>query len=420
MASHQILTEARIKTDLAAADDDKEVRLYDAKLPGLLLWRRPRGKSRWYVLKRAGGKMVWVSLGDINHWPTVPLEVARRLAAEALGKLAVGESPTKAKAVRRAEAKGGKVPFQDAIDHVADRMATKGRSERHIAELRRVSEAILAKGVRDLCDPRAGAVAEKWIKSLPCGDLTKHRYAAHLKAIGRAALRKYPDLVRDPFLSVEAGTSALPAPALFELSELVQLASDAAMTTEWGRLFVFLLYTGCRMREGEYARWDRIDLERRTFIVQPPTAAEKAAGEAVKRDKGRTVTLQPELVELLRQWPHPKGGEFVFADECRTTSPLTTESIRAHLKLLGIPVDGRHIHTLRHAHVALSVACGVSDMQLRLSVGHGGPAMTAHYANAAMRWRGMLADWDGTFKLRDKAEVERLTGGASIVAKVAV
>ena len=186
--------------------------------------------------------MAWVALGDINDWPTVPVEVARRLAAEALGKLAVGENPAKAKAAKRAQARGGKVPFQDAINHVVERMATKGRSERHIAELRRVSEAILAKGVRDLCDPRVGTIAETWIKGQPCGNLTKHRYAAHLKAIGRASLRKYPELVRDPFLSVEAGTSALPAPALFTLPELIALASDGRYC---GR-FVMVRPTTCR------------------------------------------------------------------------------------------------------------------------------------------------------------------------------
>ncbi len=57
-------------------------------------------------------------------------------------------------------------------------------------------------------------------------------------------------------------------------------------------------------------------------------------------------------------------------------------------------------------------------MELRLSVGHGGPEMTKHYANAAMLWRAKLKDWHGTFKLRDQAEVERLTktAGAKEVA----
>ena len=34
--------------------------------------------------------------------------------------------------------------------------------------------------------------------------------------------------------------------------------------------------------------------------------------------------------------------------------------------------------------------------------------MTAHYGNAAMFWRGKLSAWNGTFRLRDPAEVARL------------
>jgi hypothetical protein len=80
-------------------------------------------------------------------------------------------------------------------------------------------------------------------------------------------------------------------------------------------------------------------------------------------------------------------------------------------------VDERHVHTLRHSHVALSVACGVSDLQLRLSVGHGGPEMTKHYANAAMLWRGKLKDWGGRFRLRDPGERARLVGTELAVAQ---
>jgi len=127
----------------------------------------------------------------------------------------------------------------------------------------------------------------------------------------------------------------------------------------------------------------------------------------VKRDKGRTVYLQPELVDLLRQWSR-LHGDFLFPSSCQTTNGDSTLAFRAHLAHLGIPVAGRHIHTLRHAHVSLSVACGVEDMRLRLSVGHGGPEMTRHYANAAILWRGQLGSWTGTFHLRDTAERVRL------------
>jgi len=402
------LTEAGIKKALDAANPKAELRLYDAKTPGLLLWRRPGGKARWYLFKRVGKKMKRSAVGEINALDDVPLDLARELAERDKGRLATGIDLAAAKKAKREAAKGGRYPLRDLLDHIITRMETKGRAARHTAERKRVGEALIAAGLTDMGNPRASGIAEKWINGQKCGELTKHRYGMHVRALGRAALKKYDDLPRDPFRSLEVGSATIPAPDLFTLSELFTLTSEPALKTPWGRLCAFLLYTGCRMREGMWARWSRIDLGNATFSVLPPSVEERDAGEAVKRGKGRTVTLQAELVEILRAMPH-LHGDFLFPDICRTISGDSTLAFREHLGVLDIPVDGRHIHTLRHAHVTLSVACGVPDMQLRLSVGHGGPAMTAHYSNAAMLWRGKLKDWNGVFRLRDPAEVKRLT-----------
>lgn len=358
--------------------------------------------------------------GRDQLYADVPLALARELAEQAKGKLAAGADLTAEKKARRTAARGGRFPFRDVLERVLNGMRAKGRADKHVAERKRIGDALLAAGLTDLGDPRACGIAEAWINRQECSNLTKHRYGMHTRALGRAALKCLDDLPRDPFRALDVGSATIPAPAMFTLDELCALAGDDAASTPWGRLIRFLLYTGCRMREGMYARWSRIDLDHATFAVLPPTEAEREAGEAVKRNRGRTVVLQPELVDILRSMPHAHG-DFLFTDQCRGAEGSTTVYFRDHLTRLGIPVNGRHIHTLRHAHVTLSVACGVPDMQLRLSVGHGGPAMTAHYGNAAMLWRGKLAQWHGIFKLRDPVEAKRLNiqvrdGGCQHVA----
>lgn len=380
-----------------------EDRIYDLTQASLLLRVRPNSKA-WYCFKWMNGRQHNVRLGD---FPGMPVVLARKAAAKQLAALYDGKDPAAEKRARRAEERGGKVPLRDVLDHLVTRMTEKGRQDKHIAERKRIGDALTAAGLRDLCDPRACAIAEKWITEQTCSPLTKHRYGQHVKALGRVAVRRWPDLPKDPFTALEVGSPTIPPPAMFELPELFALASDQALGTEWGRLFAFLLYTGCRFREGAYARWSRIDLDSATFGVLPPSVEEREAGEAVKRNKGRTVTLQSELVELLKSWPK-SHGDFVFGPACQSTTGSTTIAFREHLDHLDIPLDERHIHTLRHSHVALSVASGVSDLQLRLSVGHGGPEMTKHYANAAMLWRAKLKDWKGCFRLRDVAEVRRL------------
>ena len=416
--NHNNLTEKGIETALARLGEDDELRLFDGKLPGLVLWRRRRGTPRWYAFRRVAGRKVRVPLAEPSAYPDLRLEQARALYPAVLTRLAAGEDMAKVRRQQRVaaaverkaartEMQGGKVPLVSVLEHVEVRMTTLARAPRHTAERQRIGKALIAAGLKDLCDPGACAIAEKWINAQACGDLTKHRYGQHVRALGRVALKKYDELPKDPFRNLEVGSRTIPAPAMFTLPELVDLASDRALATDWGRLFGFLLFTGCRYREGAFARWSRIDIDNATYGILPPTKEEREAGEAVKRGKGRTVTLQADLVNLLRGWPK-LYDDFLFASATRITTGDTTVAFRDHCKALGITIGERHIHTLRHSHVALSVACGVPDMQLRLSVGHGGPEMTAHYASAAMLWRGKLKDWHGTFRLRDPAELARL------------
>jgi integrase len=453
------LTQQSIDEALRGAGDGP-LRLRDGKVLGLTLWRRTTApakrtgkakivtktpatdrpapavsKPRWYLIRRVGSRVRTIPVASPGDYPSVSLETARAAAQQVLADLAKDKDPVKVREEARQQHVAeqaekqrkavGLVPWLDVIAAMEARMQEKGREGRHVAERKRVADGIAKVGLKDLTDPRACAIAEGWIRKQKCSPLTQHRYGMHVRALGRFAARKFPLMQqRDPFLPLEVGNATIPIPAAFTLDELTKLASDAALTTDWGRLFVFLFYSGCRMREGMYARWSRIDLDTATFSVLPPTEKEREAGEAVKRGKGRTVTLQAELVEILRGWKAKRGpSDFLFPPEVQTISFLTTTRFREHVTLLGIPVQrdgkGRHIHTLRHMHVALSVACGVPDMQLRLSVGHGGAKMSEHYSTMAMLWRAKLAPWHGVFKLRDEAEVARLTGSPAKPTKVA-
>jgi integrase len=145
-----------------------------------------------------------------------------------------------------------------------------------------------------------------------------------------------------------------------------------------------------------------VDLERATFLVIPPNAAERAAGEAVKRDRARAVALQPELVVLLRRWQDDADGDWLWPEPVRDLGRHSTSALRAHLTALGITQGERVFHSLRHSHCSLALAAGEDGLRLRLSVGHAGDAMTAHYAAQAMRWRGEVAGWGGVWRLRGR------------------
>lgn len=418
MPKPENLTEPRIRAKLAESDPSADFRLYDPKVPGLLLWRRPNGKARWYVFARAGGRMRRLPVGELSAWESIPLETARDLARALVGKLAAGVDVAAERATKRGRAsverRGGQVPLADALKLHLKELARRGRDANHIKELDRVTKAAIAAGVKDLADKGASAKARKWLEGLDLSEPTRHRYRVHLCAVSKTALKNWPAeiLPRDPFLALTGQGVILPAPPVFNPAEAVRLLSDKALALPGGRLWAFLLLTGCRLKEATWARWDRINLDRSTFDVVPPDAAEYAAGSRVKRMKPRTVALPAELVELLTTWK-PKaaqGDHFLFSEEWRTRPHIRNMlAFRAHLDALVIPLEGRRIHSLRHTRQTLGIAAGEDSLRLRLSMGHAGEDMGAHYGRLAMRWRGLLGAWNGELHLRDPEEEARIT-----------
>lgn len=316
-----------------------------------------------------------------------------------------------------AAARGGKAPLADALGFHLKDLKRRGRASDsgHVKELKRVIEAAIAAKVVDLADRGIAAKASKWLDSLDVSEPTRNRYRVHLLAVTKTALANWPPevLPRDPLLALRGKGAAMPVPAVFDPAEAVALASDKALALPTGQLWAFLLMTGCRFKEATWSRWDRINLERGTFDVVPPDAAEYAAGSRVKRMKARTVHLGSELVALLATWKDKrtnKADPFVFASEWRTRPHVyNTFAFRTHLKALEIPLASRKIHSLRHTRQTLGLAAGEDSLRLRLSMGHAGEDMGAHYGRLAMRWRSLLASWSGELRLRDPAEAGRIT-----------
>mgnify|MGYP001788349318 CR=1 FL=1 len=419
MPARMIFTEDRL-VKLKAPEKGRTT-YYDAKVQQLALRLTAAGCKTFYVVVWANHKQNWVALGNKDR---LTVEQARELAHDALAKLARKVDPNLQKKEERAKAKeerakeeeasqGGKAPLQDALDIHLKALAKKGRDAGHVAEIKRVVTAVIAAGAVDLANPQTVVTAKKWLDSLDVSEPTRHRYRVHLCAVSKTALKNLPAeiLPRDPFLALTGEGVNLPPPPVFDPVEAVILASDVALALPSGRLWAFLLMSGCRFKEATWARWDRINLSKATFDVVPPDAAEYAAGSRVKRMKPRTVALPAELVVLLTAFSLEANpsAPFLFSAEWRTRPHVyNTLAFRKNLDALKIPLNGRKIHSLRHTRQTIGIACGEDSLRLRLSMGHAGEDMGAHYGRLAMRWRGLLSDWNGELKLRDPVEVERI------------
>ena len=108
-----MLTDIQIKK-LALPQSRKE--LPDGKIPGLYLILQPSGARSWAVRYRFAGQPKKLTLGP---YPAIDLATARKRAQEALGDVAGGKDPARAKKTARAARKAERETEEHRLDPVA-------------------------------------------------------------------------------------------------------------------------------------------------------------------------------------------------------------------------------------------------------------------------------------------------------------
>ena len=136
-------------------------------------------------------------------------------------------------------------------------------------------------------------------------------------------------------------------------------------------IVALLLMLGCRKSELLNAKWEHMDLDRRTWKI--PLS---------KSGKMRHVPLSSAAVDLLREVPRWKGCPYVLPNP-KTLKPLVdfhepwaTACRRAGLK------DVR-IHDLRHTFASNLVNAGHSLFVVSRALGHASVVQTARYSHLA-------------------------------------
>lgn len=409
-ASHAPLSEAMLGK--LAAPKKGELRLYDSKVPGLLLrWRAGASAPRWYLLKRVRERTVQSVLGELSSWPAVSVVNARALATKALADLANGISPSDVRAKTRkdkADKAAMVLPMSEVWKRHKAKLLEGERGAEHIREMQLLAEQSEAAGVEDLRHPGIAAKAEAWLMKQDLAPSTRRRRRGFFKDLGNTAQRWWM-LADNPFSALELSTpDAVPDIELFSLAECCDLVSDAGLKHAWGALGAVLLYHGLRLQEGVWMHEERIDADAGVLRVTPPTAAERKLGYRVKRNKAREVPLQEEWLELRKKLPKQKDG-YLFPEEFRTLNRKTHwRHFRTWCKSVGIDPGPRSPHTLRHQRATVGLASREGDMRIQLSLGHAGAAMTKHYAQKAMRWTRAVGHWHGVMRFRDPVEVAKL------------
>jgi integrase len=414
VVSHREVRETEALIKKLTAPTHGELRLFDKKVPYLLLrWRakskptKTETKPRWYICKRIRGRLVQSVLGELSTWPEVSLELARELATAALADLAKGVSPSDVRASAR-KAKADKaaevIPMGEVWKRHKAILVERERCPEHIREMQLLAEQSEKAGVDDLRCPDIAARAETWLMKQKLAPSTRRRRRGFFKDMGDTA-RRWWKLDDNPFSALEVSApDTVPDIELFSLPQCCALVSDEGLADPWGQMGALLLYHGLRLQEGLWMHDERIDEAAGVLRVTPPTAAERKQGHRVKRNKAREVPLQAEWLELRKRLPKQADG-YLFPIEFRKLNRKTHwRYFHAWCKSVGIDAGSRSPHTLRHQRATVGLASNEGELRLQLALGHAGAAMTKHYAQKAMRWKKAIGHWHGVMRFRDPAE----------------
>ncbi|MCX7091988.1 MAG: tyrosine-type recombinase/integrase [Methylobacter sp.] len=135
--------------------------------------------------------------------------------------------------------------------------------------------------------------------------------------------------------------------------------------------FELLLYTGVRRQEALDAKWEHVDLQKRTWYI--PRS---------KSGKLRHVILNGMAIELLQRQPRVPGNPYIFPGKIKGKQINNPQKAFARvLKKAGI--SNFRIHDLRHTHASIAINNGASLYEVQHLLGHSQSKTTSRYAHLA-------------------------------------
>ena len=241
-------------------------------------------------------------------------------------------------------------------------------------------------GLKNLAE--IGAVeAENYARDLKKEPFAPRTYNGHMKFLRSffKTLRLRASLAENPFDGAVLVEGSTLSRRELTPEELIKIFSTAT-----GSIRVMLavgVFTGLRLGDVCRLKWTDFDFQRNQVTVIP--------GKTARKGRKVTIPLHATLVGILKDWHEKVPGELVFPEEAADYA-RGPDYISDRFKKLFSSCDiktaedipGRkrtHIlvsfHSLRHSFVSLAAAAGAPQHVIQALVGHGSPAMTAHYTH---------------------------------------
>ncbi|SRR5579884_3809924 len=363
--------------------------LWDCDLAGFGVAAFTSGKKTYYAQYRTNGRSRRIALGD--HGRLTPDE-ARSQAKRLLGLVETGVDPIAQRRAARAVKTFGEV----AIEFLNQHVATKRKSRTH-AEYERLLRVHLlpAFGSRRMVEIKRSDIA-RFHSALVDRPFAANRCLALLSSIWNwAARRDELSLADNPVRGIERNPERgreryLSSDEFRRLGETLRLAETTGLP--WNvdatkanskhlpksrRTVVdpfavaairLLIFTGARLREILFARWDQVDFER--GIIHLPDS----------KTGRKPIYLSAAALQVLANLPRIEGNPHVIPGE-KPGAPRSDLKRPWSVITQAAGLHGVRIHDLRHSFASFGAAASMGLPIIGKLLGHSQPATTARYSH---------------------------------------
>ena len=340
---------------------------YDETVTGFILeCRRSGGKTYYLRYNDAGGRL---RMHKIGRYQDVPFAKAKQAAQRLRAEVVMGGDP----GARKAVAKSVPLYRELAAEHLD--FAKHQKSYPTIEMCMRVH--ILPKwGAMRLTDIDTKAVAQwladKRAEGLAPASVEKLRVIfGRSFALGAAWGR--PGCERNPTRGVPRKPLNNARERFLSAAEAARLRSAVAESknAQLQHIVGLLLLTGARLRELLDARWEHVNVERRTWLI--PTS---------KTGKSRHVPLSNAALAILAALPRYKDCPWLVPNP-DTLKPFVSIKHGWQQAIRVAKLPGLRIHDLRHSAASFMVNSGVDLFAVGKVLGHASYQSTQRYSHLA-------------------------------------
>lgn len=343
--------------------------LRDTELTGFGV-RRQAGGPIYFLQKRIGGKIRWMTIGQ--HGSPWTVSLARKEALRLMRDIAAGIDPQEQKQLDLAKVTLEQAAPQFMAEHGPKlKPRTREEYERlfklHILprlgsiKLEKLSRIEVTRFHASLADKPSGANFALAVlsKMMTWAEHTGRRPEGSNPCKG---IKKYRARKRERYLTADE---------LTRLGQSLINAETAATESPFAIAAIrLLLLTGARRNEILTLRWSEVDFDRQVLRLPDSKTGEKV------------IKLGPPALRLLTNLPRVKGNPHVIVGERTGQHLVNIQATWERLREAAGITDVR-LHDLRHSFASIAVAAGASLPMIGKLLGHTQPQTTARYAHLA-------------------------------------